>query len=94
MSIDRVSISNGALDRALQSYGTEGVRSSDQPQQNSAANDQVNLSDAAREAERLANLAEQARADRFEAVRTALANGTYHVSGEDIASKLIDLNTR
>ena len=94
MSIDRVSISNTAIDRALQSNGIGEGRAAEQPKQTSVTNDEVNLSSAARDAERLANLAEQSRADRLEAVRLAISNGTYNVSGEDIAKKLIDLNTR
>ena len=94
MSIDRVSISNTAIDRALQSNGIGEARTAEQPKQTSVANDEINLSSAARDAERLANLAEQSRADRLEAVRQAISNGTYNVSGEDIAKKLIDLNTR
>jgi flagellar biosynthesis anti-sigma factor FlgM len=94
MSIDRVSISNTAIDRALQSNGIGEARTAEQPKQTSVANDEINLSSAARDAERLANLAEQSRADRLEAVRQAISNGTYNVSGEAIAKKLIDLNTR
>ena len=94
MSIDRVSISNTAIDRALQSNGIGEARTAEQPKQTSVANDQINLSSAARDAERLANLADQSRTDRLEAVRQAISNGTYNVSGEDIAKKLIDLNTR
>jgi anti-sigma28 factor (negative regulator of flagellin synthesis) len=37
---------------------------------------------------------DDSRAGRLDAVREALANGTYSVSGSDIAAKLIDLNTR
>jgi anti-sigma28 factor (negative regulator of flagellin synthesis) len=33
------------------------------------------------------------RTSRLDAVRDAIANGTYKVSGMDIASKLIALNT-
>jgi flagellar biosynthesis anti-sigma factor FlgM len=94
MSIDRVSISNTAIDRALQSSGIAEARTAEQPRQTSVADDEINLSGAARDAERLANLVEQSRADRLEAVRQAISNGTYNVSGEDIAKKLIDLNTR
>jgi flagellar biosynthesis anti-sigma factor FlgM len=94
MSIDRVTISNGAIDRNLQTYGIGDARTAEQPQQSSKANDQVNLSVAAKDAERLSNLAEQSRADRLEAVRQAIAKGTYSVSGEDIAKKMIELNTR
>ena len=94
MSIDRVSISNGAIDRNLQTHGVGDNRPAEQPQQTSLANDEVTLSDAAKDAERLGNLAEQSRSDRLEAVRQAIASGTYSVSGEDIATKLIELNTR
>jgi flagellar biosynthesis anti-sigma factor FlgM len=94
MSIDRISISNTAIDRALQSTGIGEARTAEQPKQTSVGNDEINLSSAARDAERLANLAEQTRADRLETVRAAISNGTYNVSGEDIAKKLIDLNTR
>ena len=94
MSIDRVSISNAAIDRNLQTYGIGENRASEQPQQTSIANDEVNLSSAAKDAERLTNLADQTKSDRLEAVRQAIANGTYNVSGEDIATKLIELNTR
>ena len=94
MSIDRVSISNAAIDRALQSNGIGEARTAEQPKQTPVANDEINLSSAARDAERLANLVHQSRADRLEAVRQMISNGTYNVSGEDIAKKLIDLNTR
>ena len=94
MSIDRVSISNTAIDRALQSTGIGEARTAEQPKQTSVGNDEINLSSAARDAERLSNLAEQSRSDRLDAVRQAISNGTYNVSGEDIAKKLIDLNTR
>ncbi len=94
MSIDRISISNAAIDRALQSNAIGEARNAEQPKQTSVANDEVNLSSAARDAERLANLVQQSRSDRLEAVRQMISNGTYNVSGEDIAKKLIDLNTR
>jgi len=94
MSIDRVSISNAAIDRNLQTYGIGDSRPAEQPKQTSVANDELNLSDAAKDAERLGNLVDQSRSDRLEAVRQAIANGTYNVSGENIAKALIDLNTR
>jgi anti-sigma28 factor (negative regulator of flagellin synthesis) len=37
---------------------------------------------------------DNSRSNRLNAVRDALANGTYNVSGTDIAQKLIVLNTR
>jgi flagellar biosynthesis anti-sigma factor FlgM len=93
-SIDRVNISNAAIDRNLQTYGIGDSRSAEQAKQTSTANDEVILSSAAKDAERLANLADQSKADRLESVRQAIANGTYNVSGQDIAKALIDLNTR
>jgi negative regulator of flagellin synthesis FlgM len=93
-NIDRVNISNGAIERNLQTYAVGDNRATGQPKQTSTSNDEVNLSSAAKDAERLANLADQSRTDRLEAVRLAIANGTYQVSGEDIAKKLIELNTR
>jgi flagellar biosynthesis anti-sigma factor FlgM len=93
-SIDRVNISNAAIDRNLQTYGIGDNRAAEQQKQTSTANDEVNLSSAAKDAERLGNLADQSRSDRLEAVRQAIANGTYSVSGEDIAKTLIELNTR
>ncbi len=94
MSIDRVSISNAAIDRAQQSSGIEETRPAEQSRQPSAADDEINLSSAARDAERLSNLVTQSRNDRLDAVRQAISNGMYYVSGEDIAQKLIELNTR
>jgi len=96
MSIDRISISNAAVDRTLGSNGTEELRPSSQPRlpQTTVTDDSVSLSDSARDAARLANMVNVSRNDRLEAVRQALADGTYQVSGKDIASKLIELNTR
>ena len=95
MSIDRISISNGAIDRTLQSNGTEELRPSSLSTQSRTlvADDAVSLSDSARNADRLANMMNSSRTSRLEAVREAIANGTYNVSGSDIASKLIALNT-
>jgi flagellar biosynthesis anti-sigma factor FlgM len=86
--------SNGAIDRNLQTYGIGDTRTAEQPRQRSKANDQVNLSVAAKDAERLSNLADQSRSDRLEAVRQAIADGTYSVSGGDIAQNMIEWNTR
>jgi anti-sigma28 factor (negative regulator of flagellin synthesis) len=96
MSIDRISISNGAIDRTLQSNGTEDVRTAPQSRQSraSAADDAISLSGNARDAERLATMLNSSRTSRLDAVRDALAGGTYRVSGTDIASSLISLNTR
>ena len=95
MSIDRISLSNGAIDRALQSNGTEELRSSSKSRQSGSlvADDAISLSDSARNADRLAGMMNISRTSRLDAVRDAIANGTYMVSGMDIASKLIALNT-
>jgi len=95
MSIDRISLSNGAIDRALQSNGTEELRSSSISRQSGSlvADDAISLSDSARNADRLAGMMNTSRTSRLDAVRDAIANGTYKVSGMDIASKLIALNT-
>jgi len=95
MSIDRISLSNGAIDRALQSNGTEELRSSSKSRQSGSlvADDAISLSDSARNADRLAGMMNISRTSRLDAVRDAIANGTYKVSGMDIASKLIALNT-
>ena len=95
MSIDRISISNGAIDRTLQSNGTEELRPSSLSRQSRSlvGDDAISLSDSARNADRLANMMNNSRTSRLEAVREAIANGTYKVSGTDIASKLIALNT-
>jgi flagellar biosynthesis anti-sigma factor FlgM len=94
MSIDRISLSNGAIDRTLQSNGTEELRSSQSAQSRAlAADDAISLSDSARNADRLANMLNNSRTSRLDVVREAIANGTYKVSGSDIASRLIALNT-
>jgi len=96
MSIDRISLSNGAIDRTLQSNGTEELRPSTTSRQSRAhsADDAISLSDSARNADRLAGMMSVSRSNRLDAVRQAIANGTYQVPGKDIASKLIELNTR
>jgi flagellar biosynthesis anti-sigma factor FlgM len=96
MSIDRISLSNGAIDRTLQSNGTEELRSSPKSKHSHshAADDAISLSDSARNADRLANMVNDSRNSRLDAVREAMANGSYKVAGTDIASKLIELNTR
>jgi len=96
MSIDRISLSNGAIDRTLPSNGTEELRPSSlsKHSRTSVADDAISLSDNARNADRLATMMNNSRNSRLDAVREAIANGTYQVSGADIASKLIDFNTR
>lgn len=47
-----------------------------------------------KEIEHLIKIVEQFRAKRFKEVRQALEVGTYHVSGEDIARKLMESNRK
>ncbi len=96
MSIDRISLSNGAIDRILQSSGTEELRPSSQSRQSCVlvAADAISLSDSARNADRVATMMNNARTSKLDSVREAIVNSTYKVSGTDIASKLIGLNTR
>jgi flagellar biosynthesis anti-sigma factor FlgM len=94
--MDRISISNGAIDRTVQSNPTDDVKPSSisSPLPANVSDDAVSLSNSARDAERLTRMMDESRAGRLDAVREAIANGTYNVSGSDIAEKLIDLNTR
>jgi flagellar biosynthesis anti-sigma factor FlgM len=93
MSIDRVNIGNQGIDRS-QTAQTDSTRSAGKDRQVPAGSDSVALSSKANELNRLANGIEQSRAQRFEAVRAALEAGTYHVSAEDLAHKLIDSNLK
>ncbi len=98
MSIDRINISNrgieghGTVDRTSRTQATESPR---RPAEHSGTpHDSVDVSARAREIDRVANLIEASRTERLEQVRQALQNGTYHVSGEEIARKLIDANRK
>jgi flagellar biosynthesis anti-sigma factor FlgM len=96
MSVDRVNISNKALDSTLRPQGTEESRRAKDTQQTrvSYGDDALVLSDTAKNVERLTQVIERSRADRFAQVRQALEAGTYRVSSQDIAMKLIDSNSR
>ena len=95
MSVDRINISNNALDRAMQSYGAPEMRrgTDAQPAPQPGA-DEVSLSDTAKNVDRLSQNIEHSSAERLEEVRKALTAGTYRVSGKAIAEKMIDLNSR
>ncbi len=95
MSIDRVNISNQGIDRSQQTQGTEQVRNTSKDSKvSSSASDAVNLSSKARDIERLTASLDESRAEHLERVREALESGTYKVSAEDIARKLIDTNRK
>ena len=95
MSIDRVSISNQGIDRSQQTQGTEQVRQASKDSKvSSTSSDAVNLSSKAKDIERLSASLDESRAQHLERVRQALESGTYQVSAEDIAGKLIDSNRK
>lgn len=96
MSVDRVNISNKAVDSTLRPTGTEEGRRAKETQQGRVAygDDALVLSDTAKNVDRLTQVIERSRADRFAQVRQALEAGIYGVSSKDIAMKLIDSNSR
>lgn len=96
MNIDRIHINNrgiegqGTIERA---QGKDSSRSNKAGGPSASAEDAVSLSSQAIEMTRVAQQVGQAadiRADRVNRVRQAIEAGTYNVSGEDIARKLID----
>jgi len=95
MSIDRVNISNRGIDASQGVQGIEAVRNAAKGRSVSeASNDSLAISSKAKDIEQLTNAIEQSRTERFNRVRAALEAGTYHVSGQEIARKLIDANTK
>jgi flagellar biosynthesis anti-sigma factor FlgM len=93
-SIDRVNISNPSLE---QSYGVQGkdqVRVGQNGQSSSGKDDSVALSSTAREAGKFAGIVGQSREERIEQVRQMIEAGSYNVSGEEIARKMIESNRR
>ncbi len=91
-SIDRVNISNPSLDPSYAVQGKDQVRVSQNGLPSSAKDDSVALSSTAKEIDRLSGLVGQSREDRIEQVRQMLEAGTYNVSSEDIARKMIESN--
>jgi flagellar biosynthesis anti-sigma factor FlgM len=91
-NIDRVNINNPSLDPSYAVQGKDQVRVGQNGQNSSAGNDAVALSSTARELDRFSGLVGQSRESRIDQVRQMLEAGTYHVSGEDIARKLIESN--
>ncbi len=91
-SIDRVNISNPSLDQTYGIQGKDQVRVSQNGQSSSAKGDSFALSSTAKEIDRLSGMVGQSREERIEQVRQMLEAGTYKVSGEDVARKLIESN--
>ena len=94
MSIDRVNISNQGVDRSQAAQPAEVTPSSGKERQVPAGSDSVAISSKANELNRLATAIEHSRSERFEQIRAELEAGTYRVSGEDLARKLIDYNKK
>jgi flagellar biosynthesis anti-sigma factor FlgM len=93
MSIDRVNISSQGLDRSQGTQDLEALRNARKDRQTSSSgSDSVALSSQAREMDRLASSIEDSRAEHLNKIRQALESGSYRVSAQDIARKLIDAN--
>ena len=91
-NIDKVNIGNTSLDPSYAVQGKDPVLVGQNGQNSSAKDDSVVLSSTAQDLERYSSLVGQARDDRIEQVRQMLQAGTYNVSGENIAQKLIESN--
>jgi flagellar biosynthesis anti-sigma factor FlgM len=95
MNIDRVNISNNGIDRSQGTQTAEPARAaSGKDRQTVAGLDSVGLSSRANEFNLLSNLIGQSRADRLSQVRAQLESGSYRVSADDLAQKLIDSNRK
>jgi len=94
MSIDRVNISNAGIDRAQGTQPNDPTRNSGKDRNVPAGSDSVALSSKAKKLDRLANAIDHSSAERLNEVREALESGTYRVSAEDLAQKLIDANKK
>lgn len=91
-SIDRINIRNTGIDQTQAAQPKEQVRGEDREQTSPAARDSVALSSKAKEIDRFASLIEQSREQRLNELRQRLENGTYYVSGNDIAQKVVEFN--
>jgi len=91
MSIDRVSISsNQGIDRSQAAQPNESTHNALKDRQVPAGSDSIALSSRASDLSRIANVIEQSRAERLKHVLAELEAGTYQVSANDLAQKLID----
>jgi flagellar biosynthesis anti-sigma factor FlgM len=94
MNIDRVNISNSGIERSQGTPPSDSSRSTEKDRQVSAGSDSIALSSRALELSQLSGVLDQSRSERFNAVRASLDAGTYSVSAEDLAGKLIEYNRR
>ena len=91
-NIDNVNIGNSSLDPSYAVQGKDQVRVGQNGQFSSAKNDAVMLSSTARELDRYSGLIGQSRETRLDQVRQMIQAGTYNISSENIAQKLIESN--
>lgn len=96
MNIDRIDVNSHGIDNSPIDRSAEPGKSgkSNPTQSASTGEDSVALSSRARKVEQLASIVAGDRAERLAAVRAAIDNGTYRVSGEEIARKMIAANTK
>ena len=94
MSIDRVNISNQGIDRSQAAQQTESTRIAGKGKKGSGGSDSVAVSSKATEINRLSSQIDQSRTERFNKVRADLETGSYKVSANNLAKKLIDANSK
>jgi len=94
MSIDRVNISKQSIERSQAPQQTELTRAAGKDRKASGGSDSVELSSKAAEINRLGKAVDQSRTERFNKVQGELEAGTYRVSANDLAKKMIDANRK
>ena len=101
MGIDKINVSNHGIDNQRSVDRTREARSDTGTAKNKRAvvapgQDSVALSSTAKEIDRVAKLASGGsdRTSRIEQIREAIDNGTFRVSGEDIAKKMIEAHKK
>jgi anti-sigma28 factor (negative regulator of flagellin synthesis) len=92
-NIDQLNIGNSSLDPSYAVQGKDQVRvGQNGSSPSSARNDSVELSSTARELELYAGIIGQSRDDRINQIHQMMQSGTYDVSGQNIARKMIESN--
>ena len=101
MSIDRINVGNHGIDNNRSIDRGQEEQNNDQARKgrrggSPSSGDSVALSSRAQEIGRLSNLAAQGtdRGARIAEVRKAIEDGTYKVSGEDIATAIIEAHRK
>ena len=101
MGIDQINVSNHGIDNQRSVDRTKEARQDAGTAKNkrtgvAPGQDSVALSSTAREIGRVAKLASGGsdRTSRIQQIRQAIDNGTFRVSGEDIAKKMIEAHKK